>query len=393
MRIHKTFRNLPLLILAFASPVLLLAQFQEPTQDELKMTSDPKAPGASAVYLNIEEITNDPLSFRSYYARIKVLTEKGKDLATVEVPYWRDAFKVTDIKARTIHADGTVIPLVGKPDDLLVAKKGNAAVGDKVFNLPSVEVGSILEYRFELRYDRRFSSPTWEIQRPFFVHQAHYAFLPFKAFLPGAQNATNWAVADEHGDQANSLIMWPILPPGMEVNHDGATGRYSLDVADIPPTPKEAWMPPGDSFLYKVQFYYKGSASAQDFWTFEARRWSKEVDHFAEPTKSIREVVSGLIAPGDNDEAKARKLYRAVQALDNTDFSRKKDKAELKQLGLRIAKRADDTWSQKSGSSEDIALLYLAMLRAAGLSANAMKVVDRERAVFDASHMWTRPTH
>ena len=162
----------------------LVAQFQQPTDEELKMTADPKAPGAAAVYLNVEEIANDPLHFESFYARIKVLGEKGKELATVDVPYLRGNFKITDIKARTIHADGTVIPLEGKPDDLLVSKKGDREIGRKVFTLPSVEVGSILEYRYELRYDDNvFSSPEWEIQRSYFVHKAHYQFTPFKSFM------------------------------------------------------------------------------------------------------------------------------------------------------------------------------------------------------------------
>ena len=35
--------------------------------------------------LDIKQIANDPLHYQSYYARIKVLTEKGKELATVEL--------------------------------------------------------------------------------------------------------------------------------------------------------------------------------------------------------------------------------------------------------------------------------------------------------------------
>ena len=131
--------------------------------------------------------------------------------------------------------------------------------------------------------------------------------------------------------------------------------------------------------LYQVIFYYKAACNAADFWIDEAKHWSKKVDHFAEPSKAIKEAVAGLIAPGDSDLDKAKKLYKAVQALDNTDFSRKKTESELKQLKLKAAKHAEDTWTQKSGSSEDIALLYLAMLRAAGLTAYDMKVVDRER--------------
>jgi hypothetical protein len=160
---------------AAVSPVFVCAQFQQPTDEELKMTADPKAPGADAVYLDIEEIANDPMHYKSTYVRAKVLTEKGKELATVELPYQMGSYKITDITGRTIHPDGTVIPLTVKPEDLMVAKIGETQIGKMVFTLPSVEVGSILEYSYEIRYDDdKFSSPQWEIQRPYFVHKAHY---------------------------------------------------------------------------------------------------------------------------------------------------------------------------------------------------------------------------
>ncbi|MDR3746536.1 MAG: transglutaminase domain-containing protein, partial [Acidobacteriota bacterium] len=81
------------------------------------------------------------------------------------------------------------------------------------------------------------------------------------------------------------------------------------------------------------------------------------------------------------------KLYAAVQALDNTDYSRKKSESELKQLKLKQAKHVEDTWKQKSGDSEDMAMLYIAMARSAGLLAFAVKVVSRNRAVFDQTYM------
>ena len=369
-----------------SSPVM--AQFQQPTDDELKMTADPKAPGADAVYFNIEEIANDPLHYQSFYARIKVLTEKGKELATVEVPYLRGSFKIADIKARTIHPDGKVIPLEGKPEDLLISKSKEKEIGRKVFTLPSVEVGSILEYRYEVRYDDNvFSSPLWEIQRPYFVHKAHYQFTPFKAFMPGPQQqATSMFLTDGRGRAVNSLIWWSKLPDGVTIKTD-LGGHYTVDVTDIPAKPDEEWMPPIDSFLYKVFFYYKYASTAQDFWASEAKEWSKDVDRFAEQSGGIRQAVAGLIAPTDKDEDKARKLYTAVQALDNTDYSRKKGESELKQLKLKVAKHAEDTWKLKSGNSEDIAMLYLAMARAAGLKAYAVKVTARNRGIFDFTYM------
>ena len=391
MRTPAVLRNL-FLLLAVTSPALVLAQFQPPSDEELKMTADPKAPGAAAVFLNVEEVTNDPLHYRTFYARIKVLTEKGKELATVEVPYVNGSSKVTDIKARTIHADGTVIPLAGKPQDLLSFKTTDKTgehtqINRMVFTLPSVEVGSILEYKYQTDYDEnRFSSPYWQIQHPYPVRKAHYTFVPFKAFLPGIQNATSRYLVDEHDRKVNTLIWWPKLPEGVKIQSD-ASGHFNVDVADIPPSPDEEWMPPIQSILYKVLFYYKAASSAQDFWTTDAKLWSKDVDHFAEPSKALKAAVASLVAPTDSELDKAKKLYKAVQALDNTDYSRRKSEAELKQLKLKTAKHAEDTWTQKSGSSEDIALLYLAMLRAAGLNANALKVVSRNRAIFDVSFL------
>ncbi len=370
-------------------PVLVRAQFQQPTDEELKMTSDPKAPGAAAVYLNIEEIANDPIHFQSYYARIKVLTEKGKELATVEIPYFKGNGKVADIKGRTIHADGTVIPLTVKPEDLLTSKSGERQFGKMVFTLPNVEVGSILEYRYEIRYDDNlFSSPQWEIQRPYFVHAAHYQFTPFKAFMPTGtpDRGTSLYLMDSRGRVINSLIWWNRLPPGVTIK-SSTNGSYNVDVTDIPPTPDEEWMPPIESLLYRVHFYYKSASTASEFWVEEGKFWSKDVDKFAEPSKGIKEAVNGLVAPTDSELDKAKKLYAAVQALDNTDYSRRKSESEMKQLKIKEAKHAEDTWTQKSGSSEDIAMLYLAMLRAAGLTAYATKVVDRDRAVFDPVYM------
>src|SRR5208282_1682606 len=103
-------------LLAAAWPALIRAQFQPLNPDELKMTSDPKAPGADAVYLEWKEIDDDWLNRQTIYARIKVLTEKGKESATIEIPYTMQAERFSEIKGRTIHPDGSVVPLKVKQE-------------------------------------------------------------------------------------------------------------------------------------------------------------------------------------------------------------------------------------------------------------------------------------
>ena len=370
-----------------ASPALLHAQFQQPTPDELKMTSDPKYPDAAAIYLLREARTDDTLHYHSEHVRIKVLTELGKELATVNLGYFRGGNSIEDIQARTIHADGTVIPLNVKPADLLRAKQGESEVHQVTFNLPSVEIGSILEYYYQERYDvHLYSQPNWEIQTRYPLRKAHFTFIAFPGFFGNNAGVGGNFLVNRRGESLSDLMWYVNLPKGAALTGLD-NGHFNLDVADIPPLPTEQWMPPIETQRYQVFFYYTAVKSSTEFWNSESNYWLKDVNHFAEPNSAIKQAAAGLVAPGDSDIDKAKKLYAAVQALDNTNFSRVKSKDELKNQGFKPAKRAEDTWTQKSGSSEDLALLYLALLRGAGLTAYPMKVVNRDRALFNQGYL------
>ena len=395
-----------LMLAALAQPVTGVAQrFQEPTKEELQMTSDPKAPGAPAVFLYREESTDNRNHYVSSYARIKVLTELGKEWATVEVPYIPGFSATPIIEGRTIHADGTVIPLVGKAADLLVFKNDKNHVKKSVFNLPSVEVGSILEYKWTIpltggavmgvadQADEGFYSsalassiPEWEVQQEIFVHKEHFYFNPLtdlETNVIGNQAVTHFV----DGERASYLLYTQRLPQGAKVMVSPKQD-YTLDIQDVPAIQHEADASPEASFQYRVRFYFTPYTTADLYWDDEIKRWSKQLDQYAAQTSTIREVVNQITAAADTPEAKARKLYDAVQALDNTEFTRAKNEAERRQLHLRAElKKAQDVWSEKSGSGNEIAALYLALVRAAGLQADGLKVADRNRRIFDPNFL------
>ncbi len=170
------------------------------------------------------------MHYQSYYARIKVLTEKGKELATVEVPYLKGNMKVTDIKGRTIHADGTIIPLTVKPEDLLGRKeRRDAASARRSSRCPAWKWAAFWSTATTCATTTTtISSPIWEIQRPYFVHKAHYQFTPFKASCPAALPAKPPAciLTDERGRAVNSLIWWNHLPPGVTMK-TSVNGSYT----------------------------------------------------------------------------------------------------------------------------------------------------------------------
>jgi hypothetical protein len=372
-------RNRLRLLCAFVCLVapshLLHAQFREPTPEELHMTSDPKAPGAAAVYLYLEEKTDDAVPYHSFYARIKVLTEKGKELATVHVPYEKGQFTVAAIRGRTIHPDGTIVPLQAKPTDLMTYRGGGRQFNDKTFTLPSVEVGSILEYYLQLRYEDGASPPEWVIQQPYFVHKAHYFFNP--VFNIGQD------VVDKHGQVAGGLMYATRLPYGGQVAED-SIHRYTLDVADVPPMPTGDYMPPVNNLRESVIFFYTNANSGPEFWEREGKYWAKNAERFTANSGVIKKAAADIVASGDSDEVKARKIYAAVMKLDNTDFSG--TTAPPKTKGN---KDAASVWKQQRGTSDEITLLYIALARAAGVKAWPMQVVNRDRALYEPTNLST----
>lgn len=358
----------------------LQAQFQEPASDELKMTSDPKAPGAAAVYLYREEEEDDFRHSYSYYARIKVLTEKGKELATVRIPYLRGFDSVTDIQGRTIHSDGTIVPLTAKPADLMDVKVKDFQMDSIVFTLPDVEVGSVLEYRLRVNVPQnRVSKPEWKIQQPFFTHKVHYSFHPY--LDPGRY------ISDRTGTPLRLLLYSSRLNSGDQVNYDRSQDLYTLDLTDVPATPEEDWMPPLNTLEWRVEFYYTNANSRAAFWQDAGKRWEKSVQEFIHPTGAVKQAAAEIVSPQDTDDQKALKIYTAVMKLDNTDFGRKKSEAERKKEKIRAIRRAEDVWKDRSGSGDDITLLYVALARAAGLKAWPVQVVNRDRAIFDNNYL------
>jgi hypothetical protein len=357
------------------------------------MTSIPEVPGAAAVYLFKEELADDGMHSQSFYYRIKVLTEGGKDYANVELPFvaGQAGFTIDSIAGRTIHSDGTIIPFTGKPYEKMVEKatyEGETyKFKVKVFSLPAVEVGSIIEYRYSLHTDDHyFRQPEWIVETELFTRKAHYMWRP-----------TDQQLTVEDGKQITAGVMWtPILPPGVTVKQsklmgshgvDGGSTQLDLDVQNIMPLPKEQFMPPMKSVSYKVMFYYSPFRSGKEFWDSEGKRWSKARDKFIGPGSATKGAVAGLVAPGDSDEQKLHKLYTAVMTIENTDFTRQRSTTEERAQGLKDIKSADDVWTRKRGSGDQIAALFVGMARAAGMKAYLMGVANRSERFFIPSYL------
>ena len=389
MNVSHPARILTLAALAVLS-LQARAQWTQPTPEELSMTSQSEVPGAPAVYLYKEEVTDDDNHNFSIYVRLKVLTERGKEYANVELPYAAggpEDVNITEIAGRTIHPDGTVIPFTGKPFQKLIEKSGDVKYVSKVFSLPDVEVGSIIEYRYKRRYeDNYYISPDWFIQSELFLRKGHYAW-----------KTTNRQLTSSKG-LVSSLAWFPLLPKGTEVKVYQAPGTsfnegkktLSVDVANIEPTPTEDFLPPMATLTDRVMFYYSPYRTATEFWASEGKDWSKARDKFIGPGPAVHDAVQKLVLPADQPLDKLKKIYAACMEIENTSFTRTHTTAEERANGVKDIKNTDDVLTRKRGSDDQITELFVAMARAAGLKAYVAGITNRDRGFFIEAYLSLR---
>jgi hypothetical protein len=433
MRLYSAVR-VGILLCGAAVPLLAFGQFQPASQQDLAMTTDPQAPGAPAVYLYREEVSKDPQHFTTVYARLKVLTPEGLKAAKVRISYHRNfvfyatgdnysheasgsatSFSAPDpnrmgedqpwdaesydvrteigaLEGRTIHPDGTIVPLTGKTSQILKITKGNHQPPEMYFTMPDVTVGSIIEYRYQIRYDRFDLAPDWQVQQAYFVHREHFSFTPADQFLEernrdlGGSSMTNSALLDPHGEVMTDIRHGQMLPAGQLVK-DLPTGAHTLDLTDVPAFPSVAFGPPAESLAYHVRFFYTPTPDANDFWKKEMGHWMTGLEKYIEPTAALKSAVAETCTSTDSQLDKAKKLYDLVQKFDNTDFlpnGAPASGSENFPLG-----KVDKVLLDKKGSSNQIAELYLALARVAGLNARPERVASRSMRLFDPTLLVT----
>lgn len=346
-------------------------QFVAPKPEELSMTSMPGYPGVAAVVLYREQIDDTPLHSRTIYERIKVLNEDGKKYANVVLAFRSSSFfssgsdfdsTIKDITARTIHADGKIIPFTGKPYEREVEKVKGEKTKQKILTLPDVQVGSILEYRYTKEYATLYA-PDWILQGDLFVKAAHY----------------RWT---EGESDYYSTTWFPVLPPGVQLVKSRGDTQFDLNMADIPPLPTDDYLPPSSSFVYRVMFNYIEQKSGEEYWKVTANDWAKNVNDFLHGNTDIKSKTQELAVGAKTQDEALKKIYAYVMSLENTSYTRDYDKKEDKAHGKREVRDVTDVFANKRGGGVELTLLFVSMARAAGMKAYVMVVPDRSDDLF-----------
>ncbi len=350
--------------------------FQPVNPEELKMTSEPQAPGAPAIILfrqvDREDSRNTP--HEDNYLRIKILTEEGRKYANVEIPFSKRYEKIVGIRARTIKPDGSTVEFDGNAFEKAIVKSRSAAYLAKTFTLPAVEVGGIIEYYYMIEFNERYVFESqWILSQELFTRAAKFTLKPY----PNYYNAFHlrWT-----GQQ---------LPPGADPKQL-PNGVVTMEAQNIPAFIPEDHMPPENEMKAHVYFVYDPENPESDpdkYWRTFGKKRNGTLESFVGKRKAMEEAVSQIIAPGDAPEVKLRKIYDRVQQIRNTSYEIKKTEQEENRDKEKEINNVEELWKRGYGDGRQLTWLFLGLVRAAGFEAYGCWVADRQHYFFDPKLM------
>lgn len=372
------FGILAVVLLTPARPALALDDWLPINQDELKMKADPSNP-ADAIVLYHEEINNDLTSHAYVYKRIKILTEKGRRWANVEIPYNSSEFGISDVKARTIAPDGAITPFDGKVFNSTIVKGHGIRYLAKTFTLPNVQIGSIIEWKYTTYWDRWVIAPHWAVQEELLQKRAKFVFVPFiKA---------GYSVESERGTLDQIFSQTVGMPPNTTIK-TGTDNRMELEMTDIPAFEQEDYAPPPEVMKMRVNFYYGTGKMAKpaEFWKEEGKYWNKEVEKFIGHSSAVAAAANQAVNPGDSPEQKVRKIYAQVQKMKNLTYAQEAGSIDEMLSKMSKEKRTlEDVLRNQEGFRDELSRLFVGMVRAVNIPAYEMRVADRDKNFFQAA--------
>ena len=340
------------------------------TAAELKMTAaDIGDPEASAAVLFREGYLNDDSGGGTellLYIRIKIFNDRGRRFAEVQLPYKVEVGKISDVSARTIRPDGSIVEVAGRDIfDKLTLKTSTGTHRAKVFSMPAAQPGAIIEYRYRQTYPKGFRYFALDLQADLFIKDLLYQIRPPLM----SKSDVRW-VTFNVDDPGRFKPVWD--------------GTYDIRAQNIKPYQIEPMMPPEATVKMWGWLYYSAEfeTTPDKYWRDYAERMHKEALTETRPTKTIHQVVESITAAKDTPAEKLGRIYKYVQS-EIQNLGPKEEREPPAENGdFKQNRSADETIHRRYGTPREINRLFIAMLRAAGFDARVAELVTRDENYF-----------
>jgi len=315
----------------------------------------------AAVLLLVDEemqVLPDKTSVSYMHVIEQVLQERGKELAEVEIGYDSTYQRIELELARTITKDGKVI-YAGKENVRDVSRYLNFPLYSNsrayIVSMPSVAVGSIIEYKIKIYSSKLVNGDDFS-----FIYRLREKYPIFRAsFQLVTPPTTPVNFKFFNLGYAEGIDLKP------SVSARGKEKIYRWEFNEIQPIIPEYNMSPSADI--NPAFLVSSFADWQEVYQWWHSLYQDKLALNAETKAFLQKLIAGAAAK----ETKAKKIYEFVAkniryvAIEYGDSGHEPH-------------RAQEVFVNRYGDCKDQAILLVAMLRQAGLSAYPVLIPTRE---------------
>lgn len=309
-----------------------------------------------------------------FHLRAKILTNEGRGLADVSVPYLKGEDRIRDWWARTLLPDGKVLQLTYEQAVQHTAVKVRGAeLKEMRAALPGVVPGAVIDYGYVLHSRGLPMYQRVDLQRTYPIRQLRLRWRPSE-LLQGAYR-----------------IFGPDLPITSTKDRDA----IRVLANDLPPMVEEPWMPPEYHVRASVTFYYiDPDVDSEHFWDDEARKEERYLARFLTggADRAIQELITSWNFPAE--ASLSLKLQNAYQWL--TDNVKDTGLLSFEELAAsesddKEAHNAKQVLREREGTGWQVAALFVGIARSLGADAYLALATDRRTYLWDASLLSMEP--
>ena len=292
------------------------------------------------------------------HVRIKILKDKGLKHADIKIRFhsYRHDETIKSISAQTYNLDAAGNVVATKVEKNLIYEKPiNSRYSNVVFTFPEVKAGSIIEYKYT---HTNVGIPTW-----FFQHSIPVKYSRYRADFP------------EEVEFVCSPIA--VLPVEQKTDNKSRRNLKTLSMTNIPALRDEPFITCDYDYLQRVETklvsYNPPSAPRQSLMT----TWPRIIRSLMEDEDFGIQLKREIPRTTDLDEA-LKKLTDPYQKMVTIHNYVRKNMEWNGYTSIWALNGVKSAWKDKKGTSGEINLIMVNLLKDAGLKASPLLVSTRE---------------
>ena len=302
------------------------------------------------------------------HVRIKILSDKGKDQADIHIPYisWKNEEGIKDISAQVYNLDPSGNVVATKLEKKQIFEKQiNKKLAEKVFTFPDVKPGSIIEYKYK---HTNIGMIYWYFQRSIPVRYSEFTF-------------------DYPNEVEISFAPKCYLPYEQKTDNSNSRTVRFFSMQDVPALRDEPYILNDQDYLQKIESktiarYTDGRMqSIIVTWPQVIRYLMGDEDFGAQIKKEIPRTtdLDAQLKNISNLYFKMKTIYEYVRK--NMEWNG--------YPGIWASQGVKAAWKDKKGTSAEINLILINLLKDAGLNAKPILVSTHDNGLVNTADAGT----